>query len=217
MPIQDLLADVAARVPKPGGPDCVLVAVDGVDGAGKTTFADGLARALEGHVPHTVRISLDDFHHPREIRHRRGKDSPEGFWLDSYDYEQFADDVLGPLSPGGNRRYRPRAHDLDTDEPLTPDPVEAPPGSVVVIDGLFLHRDELATRWTYSIFLDVPFAETARRMALRDGSNPDPEHESMQRYVGGQRIYLAACSPTERADIVIDNSDPTEPRIVQRA
>ena len=55
---------------------------------------------------------------------------------------------------------------------------------------------------------DVPFTENARRMARRDGSHPDPDHPSMRRYVEGQRIYLAACRPRERATVVIDNRHP---------
>ena len=61
--------------------------------------------------------------------------------------------------------------------------------------------------------LDVPFAETARRMAERDGSNADPEHPSMRRYIDGQRRYLTTCDPRRRAMLVVDNSDPRGPRI----
>jgi uridine kinase len=42
-------------------------------------------------------------------------------------------------------------------------------------------------------------------MAARDGSEPDPEHPSLRRYVEGQRIYLSRCRPHERATLVIAN------------
>jgi uridine kinase len=82
---------------------------------------------------------------------------------------------------------------------------------VLVVEGIFLHRDELVTCWDFSIFLDVPFDVTASRMAERDGSDPDPNHVSMRRYVEGQRIYLRECDPRARADAVIDNTDPSVP------
>jgi len=214
---EQVLAEVIARLPLPVDDDCVLVAVDGVDGAGKTTFADALAVALTAEGRQVARVLLDDFHHVRRIRHSRGSDSPEGFWLDSYDYERFTQYVLEPLGPGGHRRYRPRGHDLDSDATLCPEQITAEAGTVVVVDGLFLHRDELRHRWRLSIFLDVPFTETARRMAHRDGSHADPDHPSMRRYVGGQQIYLHTCEPHTRASLVIDNTDPESPRIVQRA
>lgn len=65
-----------------------LVAVDGVDGSGKSIFADQLARRMGCAGQHVVRASADDFHRPRAERYRRGRTSPLGFWLDSYDYSQ---------------------------------------------------------------------------------------------------------------------------------
>jgi uridine kinase len=85
---------------------------------------------------------------------------------------------------------------------------------VLVVDGLFLHRDELAGHWDLSVFLTAPFAVTVGRMAARDGSHPDPEHPSVARYVRGQRLYFDACRPWERADVVIDNSDFDRPALI---
>ena len=49
----------------------------------------------------------------------------------------------------------------------------------------------------------------------RDGTNPDPDHPSMRRYVEAQRIYYATCNPHQQADILIDNQDATAPRILR--
>ncbi|MUL49776.1 uridine kinase [Mycobacterium sp. CBMA293] len=196
---------VATRIPLSDNGHCPRVAIDGPDGAGKTYFADELAAILQAQQRPVVRVSLDDFHNTRAVRYRLGHDSPEGFWLDSYHYERFHSDVLTPFSPGGSRSYRVAAHDLGTDAILNPVPRTAAPGTVLVVDGIFLHRNELAERWDLSVFLDVPFSETARRMALRDGTNPDPEHPSMRRYVEAQRRYFRECNPQQRATVLIDN------------
>ncbi len=206
-----VLAELAARVPAPIGEDCVRVGIDGVDGSGKTVFADELASVLRAGGREVVRVSADDFHQVRAVRHRRGRDSPEGFWLDSYDYPRLRADVLDPLGPGGSRRYRPAAHDLVTDAQLDLPWLTAAAGSVLVLDGLFLHRDELAGAWELSVFLDVPFAVSVARMAGRDGSHPDPDHPSLRRYVGGQRRYFDACAPWRRADVVVDNANLDQP------
>jgi uridine kinase len=124
--------------------------------------------------------------------------------------------VLEPFAPGGSRRYRPAAHDLATDAVLDTPPQPAPRDAVLVVDGLFLHRDELADAWDLSVFLDVPFTETARRMAVRDGTPGDPDHPGMRRYVEAQRIYFAACDPPRRATAVVDNSDVNVPRLTWR-
>jgi len=109
-------------------------------------------------------------------------------------------------------RHRPLPGPL-----VTPEPQQAIVGGVVIVEGLFLHRDSLSTSWDYSIFLDVPFAVTARRLADRDGTPADPGHPQMRRYVEGQRIYYRSCRPWLRAKQVIDNSDPRAVRLLTRA
>lgn len=212
-----LVAKVASLVPAPVGEDCVRVGVDGVDGAGKTVFAAELAAALREIGRQVVELSVDGWHRVRAERHARGARSPEGFWLDSFDYDRLLDEVLEPLGPNGSRRYRVAGHDVVTDEVLH-EPLEtAPAGAVVVIDGLFLHRAELEGAFDFTIFVEVPFEVSAARMAVRDGSPPDPTHPDLRRYVEAQRRYFAERSPWERADLVIDNSDLERPLLVESA
>jgi len=194
---------------------CVRVAVDGPDASGKTTFADELAVAVRGFGRPVARVSLDDFHNVRAVRYRLGRESPEGFWRYAFNYSRFRSDVLDPFGAGGSRRYRPAAHDLATDAVLDPDPLSVAAGTVLIVDGLFLQRDELGEVWDLSVFLDVPLAESARRMAIRDGTNPDPGHPGIRRYLDAQRIYYAACDPRRRADVHIDNQNLRVPRIIR--
>ncbi|MDF2091121.1 hypothetical protein P0Y31_02100 [Knoellia sp. 3-2P3] len=65
---RDLLAHVAAQVPDGPGTSCTRVGVDGPDGSGKTVFAAELAEALREGGRDVVQVSLDDFHHVREVR-----------------------------------------------------------------------------------------------------------------------------------------------------
>ncbi len=61
----------------------VRIAIDGADGAGKTTFGDELLRYQEPTKRQIIRASVDDFHNPREVRYRLGAFAPQGFFLDS--------------------------------------------------------------------------------------------------------------------------------------
>lgn len=209
-----VLARVAAAVPVSTTAP-VLLAVDGVDGAGKSVFADELSRVLVTTRRPVIRASVDDFHRPRADRYRRGRSSPIGFWLDAFDYDRLRTALLDPLLPGGSRSYRTAVHDVAADQPVHQPVQRCPEGAVLVLDGLFLHRDELRGYWDLSIWLEVPFSVTAARMARRDGTSPDPNAPSMARYIDGQRLYLSKCQPSRRADVVIDNTDPESPYLVR--
>ncbi|GAB3600808.1 hypothetical protein GCM10027446_34400 [Angustibacter peucedani] len=187
------------------------VAVDGVDGSGKTVLADELADLLGARGRAVVRASEDDFHRTRVERYRLGRTSAEGFYRDSYDLPVLRRDLLEPWAPGGSGRYRRRAHDLVTDERLEPRWEQAPDDALLLVDGLFLQRPELAGTFEVTVFVDVPFEVTFARMAERDGCDPDPEHPANARYVGAQRHYLAAHDPRGRADVLLDNADAQRP------
>lgn len=204
--VLDALAARVTALPRPA-----LVAVDGVDAAGKTRFADGLAEILRATGARVVRVSLDGFHQPRAARYRRGRTSPLGYYLDSFDLAAFRTHVLEPARAGGVVRTAVFDHAIDAAVPGERAPAA---GAVVLVDGVFLHRDELAGVWDLSVFLDAPFAATFARMAARDGGDPDPDHPGNRRYREGQELYLRWCRPRERAHVVLDVTDVRAPVVV---
>lgn len=208
----NFMRSLACKILDITGPGRRLVAIDGVDGSGKTSFAANLVSQIQNRFV-TV-IHADDFLNPSAIRHAKGRASPEGFWEDTYNYAALHERILRPLGPQGTGWFSPESYDAVNDRTAHVDLLLAPPDALVFVEGMFLHRDELASSWDASVFLDVPFTETAARMAIRDGSNPDPDHPTMSRYVGGQRLYFAAARPWERATFVVDNSDFTSPRLI---
>lgn len=192
------------------------VVVDGVAGAGKTTLADELARRLRRLGRPVIRVSIDGFHQPRVARYRRGRTSPEGFYRDSYDLAALEREVLSPLSPGGSGQYRPQVFDVTRDEPVSAPAQEAGPGSVLIVDGLFLHRPELRDWWHDSVFLRVPFEVSVPRGAARGPGygSPDPRADSNRRYVEGHCLYFREADPEAQAGVVLDYTDLNAPRIV---
>ena len=182
-----------------------MIAIDGVDGAGKTTFADRIGPLVAGLGRAVVRASVDGFHNPRSVRYCRGRDDPFGFFADSYDYDVLKSHLIGPFKAGADAvevaRFDHRTDRRVTDASRTVDPL-----AVLILDGIFLHRDELRGLWDFSIFLHAPYAETFARMAKRDGCDPNPYASTNRRYYEGQNLYLSTCNPQARADLVIDNS-----------
>lgn len=213
---QAFLAALTARIAARAGSGILRVGINGVDGSGKTTLADEIAPLLAASsgLP-VIRASIDGFHNPRAIRYTKGRASPLGFYEDSFNLGRFRALLLDPLSPGGDRLYRPAAFDHRTDSDVLLEPALAPEPSILVVDGIFLLRPELAGYWDISIFLDVPFEQSFARMSKRDGNPPEQDAPENLRYRDGQRLYFEACRPRERADILVDYADLERPAIMR--
>jgi uridine kinase len=209
-----VLDSLVARLPRPSADVVHRVAIDGVDGAGKTCLGNELAALLQACGRTVIRASVDGFHNPRAVRYRRGRNSPEGFFLDSHDYAGLKAALLDPLSPTGTRRYRVAIFDHRTDETVDLPEQVASGGEILLFDGIFLHRPELRSYWDYSIFLQVAFRVSIPRGAQRGEGSPDLAAPANRRYVQGQELYLRTCTPTSFASVVVNNDDLAEPYFV---
>lgn len=195
-----------------------LVAIDGLDGAGKTVLAEELVElAAEGPSGSgddrpVASMSIDGFHHPRAVRYARGR-GPDSFFHDSYDYGAFVRSVVTPFRDGAP--IVPAAWDVEADVPAAPARLVPPPRCVLLVEGIFLHRPELRTHWDASVWLEVPFEISVPRGNVRLPGRYDsnPEADVNHRYVGGQRLYLAECKPWGRANWIIDNEDLQHSRL----
>ncbi len=120
------------------------------------------------------------------------------------------------MGPGGHGRHRTCVCDVATDTPDLAEPARAAPGTVLVVDGIFLHRPELKDRWSWSIWLQVGRGTSLQRCVERDGTgSPAPAAASNRRYVEGQLLYLSEASPRHHATHVVDNEDLTAPVLLR--
>ncbi len=101
------------------------------------------------------------------------------------------------------------------------------PDAVLVFDGLFLQRPELAIHWDLSVLLvadarlerawlsfllgDLPEADTARADAIDERLT----RARWPRCRDGWRRYVDAVGPAAAATVVIDNDDLTRPVVVR--
>ena len=214
----ELLEILASQIAEITTAHPTRVAIDGPDAAGKTTLADELAILIGTSGRAVIRASIDGFHNPESIRYQRGRLSPEGYYFDSFNHESLITLLLSPLGPQGSREYRHATFDYRTDlENQRPFQI-AQATSVLLFDGVFLLRPELADFWDFAIFLDVGFEVTLARAQQRDaiafGGVDTVTHRYEQRYIPGQKLYFDLCRPRVRANIVVDNNLPSAPTIV---
>lgn len=192
------------------------VAIDGVDGVGKTTLADELVVPLRRAGREVVRASVDGFHNPRAMRYLRGADSAEGYYLDSFDYAALKSALLQPLVHAG-APFRAAVFDYRVDAAVDAPPRTASSDAILLFDGVFLQRPELDGCWDVAIWVDAPFEVTVARAVARDaargGDSEGTRRKYRDRYVPGQQMYMGRCRPRERADMVFHNADVERPRL----
>ena len=151
----------------------------------------------------------------RAKRYRRGQDSPEGCYHDSFDFDALHRVLLDPLGRDGDRRFQQAVYDCDTDTALSPRVTTAAADAVLLFDGVFLLRPELIDQWDLRIFVSAAFEETLARARIRDlaslGSAARVEQRFRNRYLPSQEHYFDTVRPTDLADIVVHNDEPEQP------
>lgn len=89
---------------------------------------------------------------------------------------------------------------------------------MLLLEGVFLLRPELDPLWDYPIFVNVDFEVALQRAMVRDqslfGSSEAVQARYLQRYLPGQRLYFQRVHPQERANVIVENNDPTHPRLI---
>jgi uridine kinase len=202
-------------------PHPVRVAVDGRPASGKTTLADELGDLLSACGRPVLRATIDEFMYPTAVRYRRGVDSPEGCYHDSFDFDALHRALLDPLGHGGARTFQQATYDRAADRVL---PLQmkttAPVDAVLLFDGVFLMRPELNDSWDLRILVSTSFEETLKRARLRDtvslGSIERVEERFRTRYLPSQTYYFNSVRPREIAEIIVENDDPDRPVWVVR-
>jgi uridine kinase len=203
----------------------ILVAVDGVDASGKSFFAKNLAQKLIAANQITndqdwavVTASIDDFHNPKQIRYRQGRESAKGFYEDSFNYPRLKELLLDPFKNGAGL-YKTKYFDCDLDEQVESEFKIVKLKSILIFEGIFNLRQELRDYWDLRIFLDVSFDETLKRNISRDQDlnrlkdTQEVERMYKLKYQPGQELYFQEADPKSFADLVINNTDYLNPVI----
>ena len=215
------IARLASMIAAVERPHPARVALDGVDGAGKTHLADELVGPLSRSGRQIIRASIDGFHYPRAHRYTRGRESADGYFHDSFNYGQMRSQLLDPLGPGGSLEYRSAAFDYRVDSPIEAPLLTADPDAILLVDGVFLQVPQLAGAWDFVVWVEAPFDTTVERAVRRDAARGGDETATRTayavRYVPGQQLYLDSCDPKASADVVFENTDFGEPRLTPRA
>ncbi|GAA4967179.1 hypothetical protein [Actinoplanes utahensis] len=215
--VLDVLADriLAQRLGHP-----TRVGIDGHSAAGKTTLADALADTLRARTARPVaRVMIDHFKRHVDRRTTYPAGSPESYYFEMFDVDAIRDELLIPLGPGGDRRYRTQVMDLSGRTPIDSGLHHAPDDLILVADGGFLQKPALSPHWDLCVYLHIGPDDVLRRGTIRDQAWMTSAEAAATRYrtyyLPGEQLYLADVHPAHRADIVVDNRNFAAPRILR--
>lgn len=154
-----------------------IVAIDGLGGSGKSSFALQLSRALGG----AVIVHTDDF----------------ATWHNPIDWwPRLLEQALIPISRSEVARFERSRWGREADgEIVVVDPTE-----YLVLEGVTASREAFAPYLTYAVWVDAPAPLRLQRGLDRDGPTA---LEQWQAWMAQEERYRLRERPDERADLVV--------------
>jgi uridine kinase len=183
---------------------CLVVAVSGIDAAGKTATATLFAKALDARSLRAALVHLDDWHTAPEVRFSV-VDPGEHFYRNAYRFKELFDLLVDPL------RVQ-RVLSLSVTLRKLPDNREFPYTyhfddiDVLILDGLFLLKPELRCHYDYAIWIECSFETALARAVLRnqEGLSPEEIEADYRRiYFPAQEVHMRRDAPRANADLVL--------------
>lgn len=193
----------------------LVIAVDGLDGSGKSTFARRLASVLGDAGVTAVQFHVDDFRQP--VAWTTPEREADQYYEAYYDLGH-CDRCLQAFVEGAAEISIP-TYDIALERVVGSRPLALADATVAIVEGVFPLRLPHVASGTL-IYLDTREAELRRRIIARDLKKGRTVDEIVRRidrrYFPSQQRYLRELASRDRANIIIDNEDPLAPRIVRR-
>jgi uridine kinase len=187
--IEEAAAAVLARAPEPTETRPILIGIDGLGGAGKTTLAAAIAEAR----PDVQVVHGDDFYGPEE-RDWLSWTAKEGYER-YFDHQRLASQLLEPLRDGRPGRFRR----YDWGENALGEWVEVAPHGLVVVEGVYLLRPQLRRAWDLTVFVEAPRGIRGARLQARGQDDAG----WIDRWMAAEDFYERVLDPAGLADLVV--------------
>ncbi len=170
----------------------LLVALDGRSGSGKSTLSHTVGEAMGALV-----IDGDDFY-------SGGTDADWDTMSPAEKVEQVIEwrhqrEVLETLRRHERATWRP--YDWESDDGSFGPPISGGPADLVILDGAYSARRELADLLTLRVLLHVPREVRRARLLRREGVRDRAEWES--RWSDAEDLYFDALMPPHAFDFVM--------------
>ncbi|WP_113927833.1 kinase [Bacillus sp. P14.5] len=174
-----------------------ILAIDGLSRSGKTTLTENLCQELEKeNIPHTV-FHIDDHIVEKKKRYNTGRDEWFEYYFLQWDLHSIRQNFFKKLhfSKTLNLHFYDGTLDSHTQQSIY-----LPEECVIIVEGVFLQRQEWRGFLDFTVFLDCPKEIRFQRESEQTQKNPD---KFRNRYWKAEDFYLKAVSPKQKADLVL--------------
>lgn len=192
--MRDPLGQLSAAIAAEPGP-VTVVGLDGRSGVGKSTLAAELGRCL----PDCRVLDGDDFYVGLEGDADWKEMAVERKVARVFDWRR-QHRVLYQLRAGRSARWQPYDWHVG-DGRLAAESVTAAPASVVVLDGVYSGRPELASVVDLGVLVTADEGERHRRLAQREGVGY--RDEWFERWSEVEQHYFSQIMPAVAFDLIV--------------
>jgi uridine kinase len=178
----------------------MLVAIDGGSGSGKSTLAAAVAAELDA-----VIVPSDDFFAADITDAEWDAFSASERAANAIDWRRLRAEALEPLLAGRVATWQPFDFEAGTRPDgtyaMSAQVVTRRPASVIVLEGAYSGRPELADLIELDVLVDVPTEERHQRLASREEETfRDAWHA---RWDAAEDFYFAEVRPASSFDLVV--------------
>lgn len=159
----------------------LLVGIDGLGGAGKSTLANSIKESF----PNTTTVEMDAFYVPELAR---------------ADWDRVYEQVMAPLKNASVASYQR----FDWNTKKLAEWCEVKPTGVVIIEGVYAFRGKLLEAYDYKIWVEAPYEVRLQRGLERDGE--EARSQWVNQWMPKEEEYKELEKPHESADLIVDGT-----------
>ena len=188
----------------------MVVALDGRSGSGKSTLASQVAEAIGA-----TRVPCDDFFAAGIPAAGWDARTPAQRAADAIDWRRLRAEAIEPLRAGKTARWL--AFDFaggprhDGSYPLERVPTERAPSEVILLDGAYSARPELADLIDLAVLVEATSALRQERLAARE--NPQSLAVWQARWGAAEDFYFTQIRPPSSYNLVLTTGGVKDPGI----
>lgn len=187
----------------------LIIGIDGLGGAGKSYFSEKLKKILSQQNYSVEIIHIDDFIYNRNIRYNPNYPEWYCYYFLQWRYEYLKSELIYQLKRDNEFHGSVKLYDKEKDKYFL-QRLDISKNSVVIIEGVFLQREELKNIFDFIIYINVNKEKRIERILNRDiyiGNHDDILRKYNVRYFPAEEKYCLENEPIKNANFILNEED----------